>query len=267
MAVIEKALEPFKNWNPKPLSISAPADVVSNQPVKPKDEPAQEAKAVSTEAKITVDRTVEPVELKTPSRLGYRATPDNAVDSTYLDNLSSIDLNWNDPKHREKLLKIQRDFEWNGKGSGVSSAGAVGPAQFMPATWREAKSRGWVPSNASARDPHWAAVAQEKYMDWIYSQPAISNAKTEADRVKRMLAAYNNGIGNVTSAIATASADGYPDNWYRYLSKGSQKETINYTQNILKKFSSGNLLVVRKHGGILYNNNNNKSLRNGKGLD
>ncbi len=261
MAVIEKALEPFKNWNPKPLSISAPKDVVSNQPVETKDEYKPVETESTTEAKIATEQATAPVVLKTPSRLGYKATPDNAVDSTYLDNLSSIDLNWKDPRHREKLLKIQRDFEWNGKGSGVSSAGAVGPAQFMPQTWKEAKTRGWVPPNASARDPHWAAVAQEKYMDWIYDQPAVSSANTEADRVKRMLAAYNNGIGNVANAVSNAKEDGYPTNWYRYLSRGSQKETINYTQNILKKFNSGNLLVVRKHGGILYNNNNNKSLR------
>jgi len=258
MAIIQKALEPFDRWEAKPLIVrsSAGAYIENNSPIADKEEK-------TTAAKITTEAVTAPASIPTPTvKWGLKATPDTGVDSTYLDNTNSINLNWNDPRHREKLLKIQRGFEWSGKGSDVSKAGAVGPAQFMPATWEDMKSKGWVPKNASRRNPYWAAQAQEKYMDWIYTQPGVKDAPTEAERVKRMIAAYNNGIGNVANAVAASKADGYPNNWYRYLSKGSQKETINYTQNILKRFSSdesGSLLVTRKHGGILYNNSNNKN--------
>ena len=65
-----------------------------------------------------------------------------------------------------------------------SSTGALGIAQFMPATARE-----WIGTEAAALNPALALDGAARYLKWLYAQ--VGNDWTKA------VAAYNWGIGNV----------------------------------------------------------------------
>lgn len=90
------------------------------------------------------------------------------------------------------LLKAQVAAESNFDPDAKSRVGAMGLAQFMPATWAElAMKKGWVSAKSliDPRDPEDAIRAQSVYMTWLI--------KTCGD-IKLALAAYNAGIGRVT---------------------------------------------------------------------
>lgn len=66
----------------------------------------------------------------------------------------------------------------------ISSAGAVGLMQFMPATWEEWSDREELPTNAKA-----AVVVADIYLYWLHKQLK--------DNWELAIAAYNWGIGNM----------------------------------------------------------------------
>ena len=84
-----------------------------------------------------------------------------------------------------KLIKAESAFRSDIiTGKKRSSTGALGIAQFMPATARE-----WIGTEAAALNPALALDGAARYLKWLYAQ--VGNDWTKA------VAAYNWGIGNV----------------------------------------------------------------------
>jgi len=109
----------------------------------------------------------------------------------------------------------------------ISSAGAKGIAQFMDPTWNDAIKNGWVPEGASPFNPKHAIPAQRELMKSLYNDYSfISNAPTEEERIKRTLAAYNWGSGNVQDAVLSYGAD-----WEQHI----PEETEKYLKEIFKR--------------------------------
>jgi membrane-bound lytic murein transglycosylase MltF len=73
----------------------------------------------------------------------------------------------------------------------VSPAGAQGLTQFMPRTFRRAKTAGWVPPHASPFEPVHAIAAQDGYMNLL---EGMFQDQGQA------WAAYNCGEGNILRA-------------------------------------------------------------------
>lgn len=84
-----------------------------------------------------------------------------------------------------RLLKQESSFLTSIiTGAKRSSVGALGIAQFMPATARE-----WLGSEQNALNPSEAIDGAARYLKWIYNNIGMDWTKT--------VAAYNWGIGNV----------------------------------------------------------------------
>jgi len=91
-----------------------------------------------------------------------------------------------------RLLKAQALAESGLDPDAKSRVGALGLAQFMPATWADLAIRqGWASPSAliDPRDPEDAIRAQGVYLRWLLTE-------TKYD-IKLALAAYNWGIGRV----------------------------------------------------------------------
>ena len=91
----------------------------------------------------------------------------------------------------------------------ISSAGAQGLAQFMPATWAE-WSKGNDPFN-----PEHAIITQAAYMNWLAG-------RLGGDRLQAT-AAYNCGVGRLGRIISTHQGD-----WRRQI----PRETRTYLDRI-----------------------------------
>lgn len=115
------------------------------------------------------------------------------------------DLDW-------KLLKAQVRAESNFDPRAVSSAGAMGLAQFMPATWREIGEG--IPFN-----PEESIRAQAKYMKRLLK---FTNGELEW-----ALASYNWGMGRVQKLRNRRQGTFYE------LTSEMPQETISYVDRIL----------------------------------
>lgn len=94
-------------------------------------------------------------------------------------------LLWKESRFREDIIN----------GTKKSPVGALGIAQFMPATARE-----WLGSEAAALDPRIAIPGAARYLAWL--QKKFGGDMTKA------VAAYNWGIGNVQrKGISAAPAE------------------------------------------------------------
>lgn len=91
------------------------------------------------------------------------------------------------------LLLAQAYVESRLDPNAVSPAGAQGIAQFLPATWSDCITRGWIPAGSSPLDAAVAIRAQAAYMQWLLRQ-------CHGNR-RAALAAYNYGIGRITSLM------------------------------------------------------------------
>lgn len=88
--------------------------------------------------------------------------------------------------------QIHQESGWNPEA--VSHVGAVGMAQFMPATakwWCEINSL--QPAECQPRNPAWAIRAMIGYDKWLYERV---RGQTEYDRLHAMLRSYNGGLGH-----------------------------------------------------------------------
>ena len=96
-----------------------------------------------------------------------------------------------------RLLKAQYWQESRLIPDAVSPAGAVGIAQFMPATWKEQAPRAGYP-HATRTDPEASIFAGAHYMRWLRGQ--WSWPRPEIDRHCLALASYNSGLGDILKA-------------------------------------------------------------------
>ncbi len=96
----------------------------------------------------------------------------------------------------DRSAQVQSESGFNAQAK--SPVGAVGPAQFMPATWKQ-----WAkPTGADPSDPNAALPAQHAYMLWIEARVG--------GHLDPALASYNWGLGNVLKVQRRVSAVGEP---------------------------------------------------------
>jgi len=102
-------------------------------------------------------------------------------------------------------MAAQLDQESRFNPSAVSPAGALGIAQFMPATakWIAGAYPALGPSDP--RNPRWALRALAQYDKFLWDQV---NAADDCHRGAKMLSAYNGGSGWVTRDEALAAQKG-----------------------------------------------------------
>ena len=118
----------------------------------------------------------------------------------------------------------------------VSPAGAVGIAQFMPATWAEWAPRAGYPgadrTHAEASIYTGAAYLRSLYDQW-------SSPRPEMDRFCLACASYNAGLGNILKAQNLAKmATGYKSIMTALPEVTGQhaKETLAYAPKILREW-------------------------------
>ncbi len=98
--------------------------------------------------------------------------------------------------------QIHQESRW--RSDAISSVGAVGLAQFMPATAR------WLPSvrpelgPPQPTHPIWAMRAMLQYDHWLWQQVSAAN---DCERMAKTLRAYNGGLGWLRRDEAQARRD------------------------------------------------------------
>lgn len=120
------------------------------------------------------------------------------------------------------LLKAQVKAESNFNPAAKSRVGALGLAQFMPATWKEwaGKSAADIAMLQDPLNPEAAIAAQSNYMAWLITQTA--------GELRYALAAYNYGIGRVKKHLGRR---------YEESERYFPKETVDYVNKIVKTFN------------------------------
>jgi soluble lytic murein transglycosylase-like protein len=98
------------------------------------------------------------------------------------------------------VLAAQVHQESGWRPNAVSTVGALGLAQFMPATARwwcgvdKASTSATAPADCSPTNPTWALRALVGYDRWLYDR--LAAAGPEPDRMWATLRAYNGGLGH-----------------------------------------------------------------------
>jgi soluble lytic murein transglycosylase-like protein len=107
--------------------------------------------------------------------------------------------------------QVHQESGWNPQA--VSRVGALGMAQFMPATaawWCQAN--GLSGADCQPTNPVWALRALVGYDRWLWQRVHGDQAQ---DRMAMTLAAYNGGLGWVWRDCARARQQGLPDTrWF-----------------------------------------------------
>lgn len=115
-----------------------------------------------------------------------------------------------------------------------SRTGALGPQQFMPATWRWAAPAAGLPPEAKPTDPESAVRAGQWYMRFLLDRAAYQR---ECDRWGAALSAYNGGERWVERRRALAADP--QDFWgsVRFINPGiapgNQRENEEYPHRIV----------------------------------
>ena len=139
-----------------------------------------------------------------------------------------------DPAYLNALLDAQIYRESMGIPSIIGSTNDRGLAQFSDPTWETAVKNKWVKEGASPFDPGAALQAQKNYINWIYTRPWISSAKTNEERIRRTLAGYNAGPYAVRNAVLRAG-----DNWMSLLSPGVKQYANDIMSDFRQRISQG----------------------------
>lgn len=102
------------------------------------------------------------------------------------------------PETDWRLIKAQLCAESNLNPNATSPVGAMGIAQFMPATWEQMRFQLEMPVSASAYSHIYAIPACAYYMSELTKK--WHSPRPEADRYCLALASYNAGMGNILKA-------------------------------------------------------------------
>ena len=135
--------------------------------------------------------------------------------------------------------QIHTESRW--KTDAKSPVGAVGLAQFMPATAR------WMPeidkslASPAPTNPGWAIRAMLRYNLWIWNQVQAANV---FERMAFVLSSYNGGLGWVQKDKRMATSKGFdPARWFANVatvnagrSKPNWRENREYPRQILCTF-------------------------------
>lgn len=137
-----------------------------------------------------------------------------------------------------RLIKAQLWQESRLDPNAVSPVGALGIAQFMPATWGDMKQQMTMPEDASAFDPEHAIPAMCFYMDYLHNKWYAW--REPSDRYALTLASYNAGIGNIFNAQKLANgANDYATiiaQLHRVTGEKNATETRGYVSRIFGYF-------------------------------
>jgi soluble lytic murein transglycosylase-like protein len=120
-----------------------------------------------------------------------------------------------------------------------SPVGAMGLAQFMPATWSEAKAELNLPADATPFVPHYAIRAGAYYLGKLRNAWAKVD-RTESDRRRLAQASYNAGLGNIIKAQKAAKGAADYDTIIESLHKitgANSTETIEYVARIQRIYN------------------------------
>ncbi len=144
-------------------------------------------------------------------------------------NLEKADtFDWDNPASRDVILDMQLKQESGFNPEAVGAAGEQGMAQFMPSTWEWVKNKGWIGQNESAFNVKSALKAQQAFMNYLVNTKEAKEAESEEERIKRALAGYNAGLGNLRKALRKSKETG--DYWLKFM----PEVTKNYVASILK---------------------------------
>jgi soluble lytic murein transglycosylase-like protein len=117
----------------------------------------------------------------------------------------------------------------------VSGVGAQGIAQFMPDTWKEARTGLRLPIDASPFDPKFAIPANAWYMRRMWNG-WTNPAREPLDRWRLALASYNAGFGNIEAAQKEAGGQlPYSDiiaHLHKITGAANSEQTITYVRMI-----------------------------------
>lgn len=136
------------------------------------------------------------------------------------------ELDYRDIRNRQLYL------ESAGKETSRSGKGAQGIFQIMPATAQ------WYKDSTGDVGDIWDPIYNERVRDWVMDRNWKSNVVKEGNpsnktRMKKALAAYNYGVGNLKKALNKAKKAGVDtingDEWLEYL----PSETRNYVNFIM----------------------------------
>jgi len=119
----------------------------------------------------------------------------------------------------DEFLELQRDVESGGKQEVVSSAGAIGVAQFMPSTFNWLKETNKIPQYYDINNEEHQIKTQSIYLDYLYQLEWYG-----VDPIKATIASYNCGRGRVLRSIK--------ENGIYFWEVGLPKETINYLKKL-----------------------------------
>jgi hypothetical protein len=130
------------------------------------------------------------------------------------------------PRWVDRAAQVQAESRFDPLA--VSPVGAIGCAQWMSSSWKDAIRRGWAPSGSDPRDPYVAIPAQHQYMLW--NEAFLGGFEAG-------LGGYNAGAGNIRKAQRLAVSLGIPGEraWLVALPKvtgtAHAKETRGYILN------------------------------------
>ncbi len=141
-----------------------------------------------------------------------------------------------------RLLKAQLNQESLLDSTAISSAGAQGIAQFMPATWREVSKEMDFPEFATPFNSLYAIKASAYYMQKLCL--GWTAEREEADRYCLALASYNAGFSNMLKAQKAAGMASDYNSIIKalpHVTNEHAKETIQYVEKIFEYW--GNYLI------------------------
>lgn len=138
--------------------------------------------------------------------------------------------------------QLWQESSWNPSVTNKTS-GAMGIAQFMPATWQDVAEELDFPTTASAYNPAYAIPAAAFYMGSLRKQWSHV-PRSEDERRKLSQASYNAGLGNILRAQGVVQkAHGNFNDAMTILAalpqvtgQANAQETIDYVINTAKWF-------------------------------
>lgn len=185
--------------------------------------PDPRAKQFNDNRLVIVVERPKPITRTAPILASTRATPTRSLDYHF----DRYALKYFGSAEYSALFKAQAHVESDMRPRAVSSAGARGIMQIMPATFGEIRRSIKVPN--AIFDPHTNIKAGIYYNKKLYD--AWSHIPNENDRVRLMLASYNAGLGRVKRALKRAGSPRVYAPVEAYL----PAETRRYVQKITRR--------------------------------